>query len=117
MKKLQKRGYMVVGAALAITLVMLISLTACGGSLAKPKNGTYKSDEGILSQTWTFSGDNSITLSAGAGLISTTGTYTINGTKLSVTSSLLGIETTSSYTITEITANSFFIDGTKFIKQ
>ena len=100
-----------------LVLLLVLSLAACGGSLSKPKNGTYKSDEGLLSQTWTFSGTNDITLSAGGGLISTKGTYTINGEKLSVTSSLLGVETTSGYTITEITSKSFFIDGTKFIKQ
>ena len=104
--------------AIALLLaLMAIALTACGGNLSKPKNGTYKSDDGILAQTWTFSGDNSITLSAGGGLISTKGTYTISGEKLTITSSLLGVESTSGYTITEITSKSFFIDGTKFIKQ
>ena len=103
--------------ALIAVIALVSALCACDGNLSKPKNGTYKSDEGILSQTWTFSGTNDITLSAGGGLISTKGTYTINGDKLSVTSTLLGVETTSGYTITEITATSFFIDGTKLVKQ
>jgi len=102
-------------ALIAITLATL--LASCGSTLSKPTNGTYKSDEGILSQTWTFTGSNEITLSAGAGLINSDGTYSINGTKMSITSMLLGMETTTSYTITEITAKSFFIDGTKFVKQ
>ena len=104
-------------AVFMLIALLVTAISACGGNLKKPANGTYKSDEGLLSQTWTFSGANEITLSAGGGLISTKGTYTINGNELSVTSSLLGIETTSGYTITEITSKSFFIDGTKFIKQ
>ncbi len=105
--------------ALALLLVFSATLlVSCNsGPLTKPANGTYKSDEGLLSQTWTFSGSNNVTLSAGGGLVSTTGTYTISGNKLSITASLLGVESTTGYTITEITSNSFFIDGTKFEKQ
>ena len=58
-----------------IFLLLGTHLAACSGSLSKPKNGTYKSNEGLLSQTWTFSGTNDVILSAGGGLISTTGTY------------------------------------------
>ena len=100
--------------ALLLILIMTIFI-ACEENLSSPKNGTYKSDEGLISQTWTFSGNNNITLAT--GIISSKGTYRIEGETLYVTSSLLGIETTSSYTITEITAKSFFIDGTKFTKQ
>jgi hypothetical protein len=95
---------------------MLLALASCGDSvLTKPQNGTYKSDDGFLSQTWTFSGTDNITLSA--GIISSKGTYRVDGETLYVTSSMLGTETTSSYTITEITKESFFIDGAKFVKQ
>ena len=106
--------------AIALTLFLMLSLTiltACGGNLTKPANGTYKSDDGMFSQTWTFSGSNDVTLSTGGGLISTKGTYTITGNKLAITASMFGVESTSGYTITEITSRSFFIDGTKFIKQ
>lgn len=102
---------------IVITILSVAFITACGGNLSKPANGTYKSNEGILSQTWTFSGSNEITLSAGGGLIGTTGTYRIDGNRMTIKSSLLGIENTTIYTITEITSKSFFIDGTKFIKQ
>ena len=105
----------IICAALITASVMLL-FAACGGDLSSPQNGTYKSD-GLLSQTWTFSGSNDITLSTAGGLVSTRGTYIIDGDKLSITSSLLGVEITSSYTITEITKESFFIDGTKFTKQ
>jgi hypothetical protein len=101
--------------SLALAVIMCLTLvTACGGSLSKPQNGTYKSDD-FLGQTWTFSSGDNITLSV--GIISSKGTYRIDGETLYVTSSLLGTETTSSYTITEIKSDSFFIDGTKFIKQ
>jgi len=101
---------------IAVITVLSLLLAACGGSLSAPKNGTYKS-EGLLSQTWTFSGSNNITMATAGGLVSTTGTYTIDGNKITITSSLFGTSTTQTNTITEITSDSFFIDGTKFIKQ
>ena len=106
----------IISAALTVVFLGML-LAACGGSLSKPNNGTYKSNEGLLSQTWTFSGTNNITLSAGGGLISTTGIYRIDGNKLTITASLLGVESTTGYIITEITSKSFFIDGIKFMKQ
>jgi len=99
------------------TLLILTALLSACGNLKAPKNGTYKSDDGILSQTWTFSGKDEITISAGGGLIATHGTYSINGEKLTVTTSLFGVESKSGYKITEIKSKSFFIDGTKFEKQ
>ena len=103
--------------ALALAAVMLLMLiAACGGNLSSPRNGTYRS-EGLLTQTWTFSGSNEITLSTAGGLVSSSGTYTISGTRMTITSTLLGIETTTTYTITEITRDSFFIDGTRFVRQ
>jgi hypothetical protein len=98
-----------------LAFALIATLAACGGALGKPVNGTYKSDDGILSQTWTFSGSDKITLSY--GLVSSSGTYKVDGETLTVESELFGQTTTSSYTITEITKTSFFIDGTKFIKQ
>ncbi|MDR1328439.1 MAG: hypothetical protein LBK23_02430 [Oscillospiraceae bacterium] len=96
---------------LAVVLIMTV-LAACGGSLSKPNNGTYRSEDGL--QSWTFTGSNKITLSI--SLISMNGTYEIKGDRMTVTTTgLLG--STSGYTITEITSKSFFIDGTKFVKQ
>jgi len=100
----------------ALVLAAAIVLFAgCSGSLTKPKNGTYKS-AGILSQTWTFSGSNELTVSTAGGLIGTSGTYTISGNKLTFKSTGI-LASTTGYTITEITSKSFFIDGEKFIKQ
>ncbi|MCL2697577.1 MAG: hypothetical protein FWE74_05800 [Oscillospiraceae bacterium] len=112
------------GSIVAIVIAaLLFATTGCSGSgnLSKPENGTYKSDvdslDGLLSQSWTFTGTNEITLTAVGGLISTKGTYTIDGEKLTITLSVFGSESISGYTITEITKTSFFIDGTKFVKQ
>jgi len=102
---------------LVLTLLVILTLVACSGNLSKPQNGTYRSESTILAQTWTFTGSDKVTLSAAGGLISTQGTYRISGDRMTITSSLLGIENTTSYTITEITTRSFFIDGTKFVKQ
>ena len=99
-----------------IFIIMAILLVSCGSNLSAPKNGTYKS-EGLISQTWTFSGKNEVTLVAIGGIATSRGTYSINGDKLTVTSTMWGTTTTSTYTITEITSKSFYIDGTKFIKQ
>jgi len=100
---------------LFLIALLILALTACGGgSLSKPKNGTYKADSLILAAKWTFSGSNEVTIS---NVITIHGTYKISGDTITVTSSLLGVETTTSYKITEITSKSFFIDGTKFIKQ
>jgi len=96
--------------------LLVITLVACGGELTQPANGTYRS-EGLLSQTWTFSGTNDVTMSTVGGLISGSGTWTIDGNRLTINSTLLGMESTTGYTITEITRNSFRIDGTLFTRQ
>ena len=97
---------------LAVTIILAIA--GCGSS--GPANGTYRS-EGLLGQTWTFIGRNEITMSAAGGFISTSGTYMISGTRISITTTVLGIETTVSHTITNITRNSFYIDGARFVRQ
>jgi len=101
--------------AIILVLVLTIALTACG-NLSTPANGTYTS-EGFITQTWTFSGRNEITMTTAGGLISSHGTYTISGDSLSITSSLFGVETTTRYRITEITSRSFYIDGVRFNKN
>jgi len=105
-----------------IFVLPIMVLSACGGgSLSAPQNGTYRADDGLLegwlAQTWTFSGTNDITLSTAGGLINTRGTWRIDGDRLYITTTMFGSETTSRYLITEITRNSFFIDGAKFVRQ
>jgi len=102
-------------------LFVLLIIAACGGNLSAPANGTYRADEGVLdgwlAQTWTFSGNNEITLTAAGGIISTRGTWRIDGDRIYITTTMFGIESTSRYLITEITRDSFFIDGARFVRQ
>jgi outer membrane lipoprotein-sorting protein len=101
--------------AILLALALCAALLAgCGGS--GQLKGAYKSSESILSQTWTFSGTDSVTLSAGGGLIATEGTYTLSGDKMTITSSLFGQETVTSYTVIRDGKN-IIVDGTVFYKQ
>ncbi|MBO4839126.1 MAG: hypothetical protein J5493_07150 [Lachnospiraceae bacterium] len=106
---MNKKKLMCKMTACLLILVLILSLTACGGG--KP-SGTYVS-KGLITQSYTFSGD-SVTISAFG--INATGTYTIKDGKLNITYSLLGLEQTISYSY-EKKGNSIFIDGTEFIKQ
>ena len=99
-----------------VLVMMVLMLTACGGNLNAPRNGTYVS-EGLISQTWTFSGSNEIELSAVGGLVSTRGTWSIEGNRITIVTTLLGVETVQTNTITEITRNSFRVDGILFERQ
>jgi hypothetical protein len=102
--------------ATALTIALCAALLAgCGGGGGELK-GAYKSDEGILSQTWTFSGSNKVTLAAGGGLITTEGTYTMSGDKMTITSHLFGQETVTSYNVIRDGKN-IIVDGTVFHKQ
>jgi hypothetical protein len=98
----------------ALVIVLLVNVFGGGGRDA-PRNGSYRS-EGIIPQVWTFSGSNDITMSVG-GVLSASGTWRINGNRLTVTASMFGFESTSTYTITDITRNSFRIDGELFVRQ
>jgi len=109
---------------LTLLLTATILLTPIGlanANLDRPRNGTYISVDdmlgGLLSQTWILSGTDDISLSIGGGLIKTRGTWTINGNRLRITSYLFGVETVSGYTITQITQDSFVIDGVLFVRQ
>jgi len=95
----------------ALALCLLLStLAACsGGGLS----GTYRS-QGLISQTFTFSGGNRITMSAFG--INASGTYKINGNRMIVTYSIFGMDTSWSCQF-ERRGRSIFIDGTEFIKQ
>jgi len=104
-----------------VTLILLftlaiILLTACGGNLTAPRNGTYR-QEGLISQTWTFSGTNEIQMSTAAGFINARGTWRIEGNNIYITTNMFGTETVSRHLITEITRNSFMLDGARFNRQ
>ena len=104
--------------ATALTALLLLAFfSACGGSMDAPRNGTYRSS-GILAQTWTLSGSNNITMSTVGGLVSSSGTWSIDGDRLTITLTgpIIGTQVLT-HTITEITRDSFRIDGTLFERQ
>lgn len=89
---------------------LLTSLTACSGSKL---SGTYKSG-GLLSQSFTFSGSNNVSMSAFG--LSINGTYKISGGTMTITYSLLGVSTSWDCTYKK-SGNTITINGTAFTKQ
>lgn len=96
----------IVSLFLAFTLVL--TLTSCGANL----KGTYAS-EGLISQTFTFDGDN-VTMSAFG--INVSGKYEISDNQISVTYSLLGMENTWVQSFSK-SGNTIIIGGTSFVKR
>jgi len=94
---------------LAVALIIAVTLSACSGGL----NGTYTTNETLISSSVTFNGDK-ITMTA-LGL-NFTGTYKIKGDEIIVTTTILGNESEKTMSF-ERKGNSVFIDGTEYIKQ
>ncbi len=99
-----------------ITIVLLFCLiltflAAC--STNNKLSGTYKS-KGIIAQTFTFSGDNNVTMSAFG--INASGTYKLDEDAMSITYNLLGMEYTWNCKF-EKSGSSIFIEGTEFVKE
>lgn len=95
---------------LCMALVLLsLLLTACGDSKL---SGTYYSADGI-SQTFTFKGD-TVTMSAFG--INATGTYTIDGDRITISYSLFGIAYDWQQSFSK-SGDSIYIGGTQFIKE
>ena len=94
--------------ALAICILMM-TLSACAGGL----RGTYRS-QGLISQTFTFSGSDKVTMSAFG--INANGTYKINGDKMTITYTIFGMDSTWSCNYSK-SGKSVYIDGTEFVKQ
>lgn len=88
-------------------LVMMSAFVACGNKL----DGSYRSDSG-MSETITFKG-NTITLSAFG--INTSGTYKIEGKKISIEYKLFGFGTNVTWDF-EQKGDSIFIQGMEFKK-
>ena len=111
----------IVALAVFAMVIIAIFMVFSNGYLSEPANGTYRADDGLLdgwlAQTWTFSGTNNITLTAAGGIISTRGTWRMNGDWIYITVSMFGVESTSRHLITQITRDSFFIDGAHFVRQ
>lgn len=99
-------------AAIVIVILCLLFtvLTACSGS---GLNGTYQST-GSIAQTFTFSDNNQITMSAFG--INASGTYKIDNDKMTVNYSILGMNSNWTCTFKQ-DGDSIYINGTKFVKQ
>lgn len=93
-----------------LVCLLVCTLTACTTTL----KGTYTSDEGLIKQSFTFTDDNKVTMSAFG--IDVEGEYLIEDGKITITYSLLGLsyDWVKSF---EKKGNSIFIDGTEFIKE
>lgn len=94
--------------ALALIIVMSLSLASCGNRL----NGTYRS-QGLIAQTFTFNGDN-VTMSAFG--INTTGTYKVDGDEITIVYTLFGSEYEWTQPFSK-SGNTINIGGTDFVKQ
>ena len=95
--------------ALLLTVLLLFLLSACGGSKL---NGTYVS-QGLISQSFTFNGDN-ITMSAFG--INANGTYKIKENQIEITYSLFGMDNTWTQSFSQ-SGKTISIGGTEFRKQ
>lgn len=91
-----------------VVLCMAFSLTACGNKLS----GTYTS-EGVISQTFSFNGDN-VTMSAFG--IDASGTYKIEGDSITITYNLFGSEQKMIQSFKK-DGSTIYIGGTAFNKK
>lgn len=96
--------------ALLLVCAALYTLFGCAAAL----NGTYKSKDGLIEQTVTFSKGNKISVSAFG--VEIEGDYVIKDGTLVITYTVLGLRTEWEKKF-EKNGNSIFIDGTEFIKE
>ena len=103
-----------------VVIITNIAITACSEDLSSPRNGVYRSEEifgqAWTVQTWTISEGNNITKTA-FGIASASGTFTVDGDRMTITYTFLGETHTTTHTITEIMRDSFRVDGTLFMRQ
>lgn len=93
---------------LLIAVLMMLFLCSCGSKL----KGTYTS-QGLIAQTFTFSGSN-VTMSAFG--VNASGTYKIKDNQIEIIYSLFGSDYTWSQSFSK-SGNTISIGGTEFKKQ
>lgn len=93
---------------IAFVLILALLLTACSGGL----NGTYVS-QGLVSQTFTFSGD-TVTMSAFG--LNASGTYRIDGDQIVISYNMFGQDYSWAQPFSR-SGNTITIGGTEFKKQ
>ncbi len=103
MREKMKRGI-----ALLLAVTLILTLSACGSKL----KGTYVS-EGLVSQTFTFDGDD-VTMSAFG--INVSGKYKISDSQITIIYSLLGMENTWTQSFSK-SGKTINIGGTDFVKR
>ena len=97
--------------AVALVLVILLVLSACGSRSPK---GSYKSDS-FISQTWTFYNGNKLKVTTIGGVISFEGAYEIDGNEIIVHYTVLGESITLQYAF-ENRGQKLVIDGSIYTK-
>jgi len=100
-------------AILAIACLLLAALTACGVG-GTTLNGTYQMGGGLFSQSYSFDRNGNVIIKT-ASIVGSSGTYTISGNRLTITASVLGVETTTDHTFKK-SGSSIYIDGAEYIK-
>ena len=96
--------------AFLLAFVLICSLSACSVKL----NGKYVSKDSLIEQSFTFSGENEVKMSAFN--INIEGKYTIEDDEITITYGLLGLsyDWVNSF---KKDGNSIFIGGTEFVKE
>lgn len=105
MNGMKMKSKIVVG---LIVLCLIFSLTACGNKLS----GTYAST-GLISQTFTFDGNNVTMFAFG---INASGTYKIDGDSIIITYNLFGSEQSMTQSFKK-DGSTIYIGGTAFNKK
>jgi hypothetical protein len=98
---------------ICILALVVAVLAGCSGNAL---SGSYKSEDNLLGEVWTFSSNYGITISAIGGVAKIHGEYALKGDSLTVTRVLLGVETTATYTL-ERRGKDLIIDGVRFVRQ
>ena len=93
-----------------LAVMMLLSLTACQAKL----KGTYTAEDGLIKQSFTFSKDGKVEVSAFG--INVEGDYVIEDGEITITYSLLGLKYDMVKSF-EKKGKSIFIDGQEFVKE
>ena len=98
-------------------LLMLFVMASCGGDDKPHLRGTYKEVSAISTGSITFKSDTEMDFTLlDISKLSVSGTYELEGDKLYLHYSVLGIPANPSYTFSQ-KGNSIFLNGTEYRKQ
>ena len=106
---MKNKGIIRFVAGLCVTIFML-TLASCMTKL----NGTYTNKGGLIEQSYTFSDENKVKVSAFG--LNVEGTYVIEDDKIVITYGLLGLSYDMEQTF-EKEKDAIIINGTRFVKE